>query len=478
MKLVAIIVTLVGCVLMFTLKREKKAALIIMGAMTLTLVNVPWMPFQKANYLLQATFLLSEWKNIVHHLKFLWRATALKIPLLLVIVSSIICIFHSPHLNGSFSTIWDFIRSELLFKYFAICYAFWAYSRESSIKYTLRLSIYCLIVLTFLGIINYVTKSAMFVNAMTEGMTNIHKGDVALGEVYVTSERFRVLSMFKSPFNYGYICSAIFMLHLYGYIQGLEKKRQFWLAASCCFFGIIFCNCRIVWFSFFISQFCYILWSLRFSRAGLYVVLIAIALFFSYFVVPSVHEKVDLFFTVFDDESEARGSSIDMRLTQFDATLDYINGETILFGNGRGYFANDLGWGDVELVNQDLHGLESVIFGYLLERGVVGLVLWALFYLIILYYFWTSRKNYKKLSGLGASFVILYLLFSTGTGELGSVYPTMLLLGYVMKAIEKKKLRLKWRKDSPSSSQPIRQHSCPQHLIPLPCRHARTSPCM
>ena len=34
------------------------------------------------------------------------------------------------------------------------------------------------------------------------------------------------------------------------------------------------------------------------------------------------------------------------------------------------------------------------------------------------------------------SFLILYLLFAIGTGELLSVYPTMLLLGYVFKAIE------------------------------------------
>ena len=223
MKLVAIIVTLVGCVLMFTLKREKKAALIIMGAMTLTLVNVPWMPFQKANYLLQAAFVLSEWKNIVHHLRFLSRVTALKLPLLIVIVSTIICIIHSPHLNGDSSTIRNFILGELFFKYFAICYAFWAYSRESAIRNTLRLSIYCLIVLTFWGISNYITKSAMFVNALTEGMTNIHKGDVSLGEVYVASERFRVLSMFKSPFDYGYIGGSLARSNVSYCISGLPK---------------------------------------------------------------------------------------------------------------------------------------------------------------------------------------------------------------------------------------------------------------
>ena len=40
------------------------------------------------------------------------------------------------------------------------------------------------------------------------------------------------------------------------------------------------------------------------------------------------------------------------------------------------------------------------------------------------------------------SFLVLYLLFAIGTGELLSVYPTMLLLGYVFKTIEYDKLRL------------------------------------
>ena len=39
MKIIAIIVTLVCCGLMFYLKREWKAAMLVMGAMTLTVVE-------------------------------------------------------------------------------------------------------------------------------------------------------------------------------------------------------------------------------------------------------------------------------------------------------------------------------------------------------------------------------------------------------------------------------------------------------
>jgi O-antigen ligase len=79
---------------------------------------------------------------------------------------------------------------------------------------------------------------------------------------------------------------------------------------------------------------------------------------------------------------------------------------------------------------------------HLLEQGIIGLVLWATFYSIIFFYFWKNRTKRKALTGLGASILILYLVFSIGTGELGSVYPTMLLLGMTMKMIESKKRRL------------------------------------
>ena len=84
MRIVAIIVTLVCCGLMFYVKREWKAAMLIMGAMTLTLVNIPVIPLHKANLLLQVGFLLSEWRDLPRHFNRLRNAPYLWIPLLTV----------------------------------------------------------------------------------------------------------------------------------------------------------------------------------------------------------------------------------------------------------------------------------------------------------------------------------------------------------------------------------------------------------
>ena len=427
MKTVAIIVTLVCCLLMFCVKRERKAAMLVMGAMTLTLVDIPGVPLRKANILLQVAFLLSEWKYLPLFFKRLRHTPYLRTALLTVTFSALLAAWTSPY-----TSIKETIEYELLFKYFAIAYAFWAVKDEKSLKTILRISIYCLIVLTFFGVINYMTKSGMFVNAVTEGRTSMY-GDVGLGDLYAESSRFRVQSMFQFAFDYGYICAAILLLHLHGWYRHLESKKEFIIAIACCIFGILTCECRIVWVSALLSIACYSLWVFQLSRNVMYAIVIVILMIIAYNTVPAVEEKVNKVTDVFVEKNEVEGSSIEMRMAQYAYVLIYIEGNEWL-GLGKGY------WFYSYTVNpdsvRDLLGIESVILQNLLERGIIGLVLWAAFYTIIFRYFWRNRKRMRKLTGLGVSILSLYLIFSIGTGELGSVYPTMLLLGFVIKAIE------------------------------------------
>ena len=434
MRIVAIIVTLVCCGLMFYVKREWKAAMLVMGAMTLTLVNIPSIPLHNANLLLQAAFLLSEWRDIPRHFNRLRNAPYLWIPLLTVSFSALLAA-----LTSLYTGVKEMIENELLFKYFAIVHAFWAVKNEKSLKPILRISTYCLIVLTFFGVINYITKSSMFVNALTEGRTSMY-GDVALGDAYTESVRFRVQSMFNHPFDYGYICAAILLLHLHGWYRHLESKRDFMIAIICCSFGILICGSRTVWMSAALSIACYSMWAFQLSRNVLYGIFAMMLMILSYLTIPAVEEKVNQVTDIFAENRETEGSSIELRMSQYGYVLIHIEGNEWL-GLGKGYWEY-MHTKDPESV-RGLYGVESVILQTLLERGIVGLVLWAAFYTVIFLYFWRNRIRRKKLTGLGVSILTLYLVFSIGTGELGSVYPTMLLLGSTMKMIESKKRRLK-----------------------------------
>lgn len=433
MKIVAIIVTLVCCLLMFYVKREWKAAMLIMGAMTLTLVNIPVIPLHKANLLLQVAFLLSEWRDMPRHFNRLRNTPCLWIPLLIVSFSALLAALTSPY-----TSIKETIEYELLFKYFAIAYAFWAVKNEKSLKPILQVSLYCLIVLTFFGVLNYIDKYAIFVNAVTEGHTTRY-GDVALGDVYTESDRFRVQSMFQYGFDYGYICAAILLLHLHGWYRHLESKRDFIIAIACCSIGILICGCRTVWVSAVLSIACYYMWVFQLNRNVMYGIIAMMLMVISYHTIPAVEEKVNQVTDIFAENSETSGSSIQLRMSQYMVVAVHTAGHEWL-GRGKGY------WEYIYTEDQEsvrgLYGVESVILQTLLERGIIGLFLWAAFYTAIFLYFWRNRKRRKKLTGLGVSILSLYLFYSIGTGELGSVYPTMLLLGITMKMIESKERRL------------------------------------
>ena len=433
MKFVAIIVTLVCCLLMFYVKREWKAAMLVMGAMTLTLVDIPGIPLHKANLLLQVTFLLSEWRDLPRHFKRLQSTPYLWIPLLIVCFSALLSA-----LTSQYTGIAETIKSELLFKYFALAYAFWAVKNEKSLKPVLQVSLYCLIVLTAFGALNYIQKNAIFVNALTEGKTSMVMEDVSLGDVYTESSRFRVQSMFKSAFDYGYICAAILLLHIHGWHRHLESKKTFFFAIVCCFFGIITCGCRIVWVGAILSITCYYMWSFKLGRNVTLGIFAMILMIISYNTIPAVEEKVNSVTDVFVEDSKTGGSSIALRMSQYAYVLIHIEGNEWL-GLGKGYWAYSYAEDPYSVAG--LLGVESVILVYLLERGIVGLALWAFFYTIIFLYFWRNRKKIRDLTGLGAAILSLYLIFSIGTGELGSVYPTMLLLGFVIKAIESAKIK-------------------------------------
>ena len=434
MKTVAIIVTLVCCLLMFCVKREWKVAMLVMGAMVLTLVDIPGIPLHKANLLLQVAFLLSEWRYLPRHFKRLQSTPYLWIPLLIVSFSALLAALTSPY-----TSIKETIEYELLFKYFAIAYAFWAVKNEKSLKPILQVSFYCMIVLTFFGLLNYIDKNAIFVNALTEGETTIY-GDVALGDVYTESDRFRVQSMFQYGFDYGYICAAILLLHLHGWYRHLESKTEFIIAIACCSFGILTCGCRIVWVSAIFSFICYSMWVFKLNRNVIYGMIAVMLLILSYNTVPAVEEKVNQMTDIFVENSETSGSSIQLRMSQYMYVAIHAEGHEWL-GLGKGYWEY-MHTKDPESV-RGLYGVESIILQTLLERGIIGLVLWAAFYTVIFLYFWRNRIRRKKLTGLGVSILTLYLVFSIGTGELGSAYPTMLLLGSTMKMIESKERRLK-----------------------------------
>ena len=437
MNILAIILALLCCVSMFFVRLECKVGLMILGTLVFTLVNVPVLPIHNVNILLPLCFLLSEIKRIEAFIG-LSRGKTVWTLMCIFIVMAILTICSSPHLHNA-SSLRGFLQNEMFFKYFALLYAYWAFSTEDSIKPTLKITFYGLIVLTIFGVINYLTKSADFVSSMTAGLdiTGMGKDVEDAGQVFADSERFRVQAMFINPFNYGYICILMLILHIYGYAKGYENKGVLLCVVACSLFGIISCGCRTNIFCSLVGLSVFLLFAFDLGKTLRFFLIFVISAVLLYQLVPPIGDTVDNMLTMFDKQSNVGGSSMELRTLQYGAVLNHIRNNP-LFGCGYHYFVEDMGWGQglEYLKDTRLAGLEGVAMNYILERGFVGFSLYLLFYVTILVSFIRCRRYAMLTTAFGISVVSTYLSFANMTGELLSVYPTLLLLGYVFKVID------------------------------------------
>lgn len=426
---------------MFVVRRQYKAGLMIVGTVVFTLVKIPVVPFHSANILLPLCFLISEAKNIKALFlssqdKMVWKL------MLLAMLMVFLTIITSPHLND-FKSVKDFVQSELLFKYFALIYVYWAFSEEDSIKPTLKMTFVGLIVLTSFGIMNYFTKNADFVSSLMAGteVTGMANNGDDVGQMFADRERFRVQAMFLNPFDYGYICILMLLLHIYGYIKHYEGKKTLLIVIACSVSGVISCGCRTNIFCCLIGISVFFLLAFKLGKTLRLTLILVFSAVLSYQFVPSVQDTIDNMLTMFDKQSDVGGSSMELRSLQYAAVLYHIQ-DTPLFGCGYHYFLIDMGWsqGVEYLKDTRLAGLEGVAMNYILERGFVGFSLYLVFYISVLLSFLRGRKYSKPVSAFGISVLSTYLLFANMTGELLSVYPTLLMLGYVFKVIDCKKV--------------------------------------
>lgn len=160
----------------------------------------------------------------------------------------------------------------------------------------------------------------------------------------------------------------------------------------------------------------------------------------SYNAIDVVHNSIDSALNIFDDSQNVSGSSVEMRQEQFASVLYQIRND-FYFGKGFRYFFYDMGWsemGEGGVVDWSLRGLEGVYLNYLLERGIVGYLLYLFIWLYLIFYSLRSIKVNKTAAVTTLTIIIGYLSFAHMTGELGTAYATMLFVGMFLSLCLKK----------------------------------------
>lgn len=433
MQILAQLALIVLCLLMFRVERKYKLAILLLSAICFNCVRIYAIPFGLSTYVLCFSFILSEFSRLKKDIKEV-KNTILRPLMYSVILATVILAIHSPH----YDNLTQYIRlaiNECIAKYFVLCYAFLSIRKEDDLHPVFRISYYGLLVLTLFALFNYVAKSAFFVNEMYRGMalTDVMQDT---GNKFTYSERFRVQTMFFNPFDYGYICILLLLFNWYGYIKSFISKKRFYMIIGCCLYGIITCGCRTNMLCCLIGVFVYVLFAFDLKKRTKYFAvcsLLGIILFSS---IPFLQEKVNDILSIFDKNSSMSGSSIEMRVLQYTAVMNHVR-DHFLLGRGLDYFFIDMGWseGKQYLVDQDLFGLEGVLMNYLLERGFLGICFYLFFYVYVLCFFYKHKSVDKNISALGVSILVTYLAFANMTGELNSVFPTLLITGICLKVL-------------------------------------------
>lgn len=423
---------------MFKLRREYKFAILLLASVCLDCVRISFIPFGVANYILCNCFILSELPHITQCFKSL-KKTILSRLMIVMIIATVVLFINSPHYAG-FTQMLRMVIMELFAKYFVICYAYLSINSKEKLKPALNVSYYGLLVLTGFAVLNYITKHAIFIDEMLKGVKLTDVMEDA-GAMFTYADRFRVQAMFPNPFNYGYICIIILLFNSYGYLKLLIKKSRFVIVVLCCLFGVFTCGCRTNIFCLLIGGAFFVMFAFNLKKKMKYIVTAMIIGTIVYSSVPLVQEKMQEMTSIFDKQSsKVVGSSLEMRTFQYLAVLYHIR-DNVLFGRGKDFFNIDMGWGEGKkyLVDKDLYGLEGVLMNHLLERGIIGVFFYSFFYLTLLTFAYKCNKYDKLASALCVAVLCTYLSFANMTGELNSVFSTLLITGVCIRLLNKEK---------------------------------------
>ena len=415
---------------MFVFPRSYKVGIIFSSYLLFSFVYFPGM---NALTLVAICFFLSEFPYIHSNLKKISKLRPLNVYISLCLVLVLFTIVFSPNLHSPVSLA-KYILAEPFGKFFFLFAGFISISGEKSFLKSYKVIFAAMTVVTFFAVLNLLTQHSIYIDALNGELSHVYD--------FKSSSRFRVQSTFQNPFDYGFACILFFIISFYLF---LRKRVPLTLAACAsvfCLLGIFSCGCRTIVLVFVISVVLFLLLCqdnrvLRLKVLAIMLAFMAVA----YIVLPPVHKMVNYTLTVFDKDSAVEGSSLEARSIQLQAVLMEINGR-FMQGNGYDYFLTDVGWADagtMDTYNPDLLGLEGVYLSYLLERGIIGFLLYLL--IVISIFIFVLRGVGNRLSrALGLSVLCSYVLFSFMTGELLSYQPAMLLVGSTVALSGKKNI--------------------------------------
>ena len=438
--ILSVILLLLG-LSMFKISREKKLIIMFASYMLLNSVTISFVPFGNYRYFFCYCFLLSELPFIAKHFNMIRKATIYPL-IVMMTIATIVLLINSPHYN-SFGQMVRLLVFELVGKYFLILYAYLAVRDDETLKKMLRPTYVILLITTLCGIQNFLSGNSLFIQSISSMALTSDAENLATRNVMdaAYADRLRINATFFSSFDYGFACIALLWFFAWAYMKRYLPKKKFGIVLACCLFGVLFSGSRTNYLALVISIAIFLVVKFDAKKSIVYMVVsFSVLLVVSQFV-PFLADKINAILTMFDQNSDYTGSSMDMRLLQYERCFFHIQ-DHMLFGRGKDFFLIDLGWADKAtkgLVDPDLWGAEGVFINRLLESGIVG----SVFYIVLcvsLIRMVLKRKNIDRTSAsIALAIFSAYFAFANMSGELETDFLTFLMIGMFIKLLDVRK---------------------------------------
>ena len=138
-------------------------------------------------------------------------------------------------------------------------------------------------------------------------------------------------------------------------------------------------------------------------------ILFSIFFFYSEYVRSKIYSVVNIFIPHVGESMS--GSTIDMRVGQFNVALSYF-ADSPYWGNGLGFTREIVSSG----AEPELYDSESALFPIMIDQGLIGVLGYFLFFLLIALSFKFRGANSPLIRSVPVGLILGYLVFSLATG--------------------------------------------------------------
>lgn len=287
----------------------------------------------------------------------------------------------------------------------------------------------CCIIVELYGLFNLITDF----NPIRDLIGILYDMDLSVIE---DSGRDIITSIYRYSFDYGFNSALFLLLFVYYFLtQKSSFKPIHFFAIILSLLGVFLCGSRSVLVSIVAAFFIYFLF-IKSKKIKVVTFLSGtVIMVLLYLFVPSVNNMINLTMQTITGSSVdiTNSSSTDMRSEQFASSLYYMDRNPIL-GNGFKYIFIDLDWAN-RTQEAGMAGYESILFVLMIERGLLGLATYLLFFVGLIIYFLKYCLKRITEAILGLSITVLFILFACFTGALDAWLNTMVLCGILISRI-------------------------------------------